>query len=49
MTTKERKFVRELETVSGDLAIWAQSKMQDGWSIDDVKMHIRHAMTVCQR
>jgi len=46
MTMKERidaaRFVRKLETVSVDLAAWAQQKVADGWTVEDIKLHLRN-------
>ena len=51
MTMKQRidtrAFIRELETVSVELAIWAESKYQDGWSKEDIKIQIKNAMKIC--
>lgn len=48
--SKKRMFVRKLETVSAALAFWAQQRFEyDEWSIDDVKLHIKNAMDVCDR
>lgn len=47
--SKQRMFVRELETVSGSLAIWAQERFLNDWSIEDVKLQIKEAMKVCGR
>lgn len=45
----ERAFVRELETVSSALAVWAQEQIAKGWTIADVKLVIKNAMTICNR
>jgi hypothetical protein len=53
MTFKERvdaaRFVRELETVSVDLAAWAQQKVDDGWTVDDIKLHLRNVAKFINR
>jgi len=46
---EQRAFVRELETVSTSLAIWAQERFKLGWSLSDVKTHIRNAMSICEK
>jgi hypothetical protein len=47
--SKQRMFVRELETVSGALAIWAQERFLNDWSIEDVKAHILNAAKLAGR
>lgn len=47
--SKQRMFVKELEKVSGALAVWAQERFLNDWSLDDVKLHISNAMVVCGR
>lgn len=49
--TKEdqRNFREELSKVSVSLSVWAMEKFQDGWSISDVKLHLRNAAKKCGR
>lgn len=47
--SKQRMFVDKLAKVSGALAIWAQERFMNDWSIADVKLHIKNAMEVCER
>ena len=49
--TKEdqRNFREELSKVSVSLSVWAMEKFQDGWSIADVKLHLRNAAKECGR
>lgn len=45
----KRRFISKLEAVSGSLAVWAQERLHnDGWSIEDCKMHLRNAMKVAE-
>lgn len=43
-------FVRDLETVSIEIAVWAQKVIsEDGWTIPDVKLALRNAANQCDR
>ncbi len=52
-TFKERSdrrvFIRKLETVSADIAMWAQSKFDQDWSVEDVKIALRNAAEIVGR
>lgn len=45
-TFKERSdarvFIRNLEKVSNDIAAWAQQKVEDGWTVEDIKLHLKN-------
>ena len=45
----QRIFIKELETVSTSLAIWAQNCFENDWSLIDVKLHLRDAAKLCCR
>jgi hypothetical protein len=45
----QRMFVRKLETVSSDLAAWAQQKFEWDWSLEDVKLALNNAANICGR
>ena len=49
MTTAERKFIAEVACVSVSLAAWAQECIGNGWSVDDVKVHLRAAAKLAGR
>lgn len=50
MTKACREFIRELETVSTEIAAWAQTKISEhGWSLGDVKLALRAAAEKCGR
>lgn len=53
MTMKERidaaRFVRELETVSVELASWAQQKVDDEWTVEDIKLHLQNVAKFINR
>lgn len=49
MTKAEQKFIRDLETVSVTLAVWAQEQMGNGWSVEDCKIALRGAAAQCGR
>lgn len=48
LTNAQKDFLYQIKTVSGDLAGWVQTKFQEGWSIEDVKIAITNAMNVCK-
>ena len=46
----KRRFISELESVSGSLAVWAQERLhKDGWSVEDCKTHLRNVMKIVER
>lgn len=46
---KKHKFIQDLEAVSASLAVWAQSRFIDDWSIEDVKAQIRTVAKFCEK
>lgn len=49
MTKEQRDFVSLVEGVSSSLAVWVQERFENGWSLSDVKHHLRVCATLAER